>query len=71
MLTTGIYFLHNNARAHTTRFTTDLNSVGWGVLNHLPYSPNLGTSDFYIFSKLKNALTGQSFTADEYFKEAV
>jgi hypothetical protein len=35
---------------------------------HSPYSPDLASSDFYLFSHVKHCLRGQSFeTADEPF----
>jgi hypothetical protein len=37
---------------------------------HPPYSPDLAPSDFYLFGKVKNLLTGKKFaSADEILDE--
>jgi histone-lysine N-methyltransferase SETMAR len=38
-----------------------LNSWGWEILPHPPYSPDLAPSDFDLFSKMKKHLTGEPF----------
>jgi hypothetical protein len=40
-------------------------------MEHPPYSPDLGVSDYYLFPKLKNHLRGCRFSSDEYLKETV
>lgn len=50
---------HDNARPHTAKKTTDLlQTLGWDVLPHPPYSPDLAPSDYHLFrplaAKLKN-----------------
>ncbi|KFM59391.1 Mariner Mos1 transposase, partial [Stegodyphus mimosarum] len=50
MLSKGILLLHDNARPHTFRRTWDLiESFGWKVLDLALYSPNLTSSDFFLF----------------------
>ena len=48
-----IVFHHNNARFHTFLAThTKLLELGWEVMSHSPYSPNLATSDYHLFRSL-------------------
>jgi transposase len=42
-----------------------LNSWGWKILPHPPYSPDLALSDFHLFSKMKKHLRGQRFHCNE------
>ena len=41
--------------------TECVTKCGWTVLPHLPYSPNLVPSDFYLFGPLKEGLLRQYF----------
>ena len=38
---------------------------------HLPYSPDLAPSDFHLFPKLKEHLSGMLFNNDDEVKDAV
>src|SRR3954469_23682395 len=41
---------HDNARPHTVKMTKEkLQALGWEVLPHPPYSPDLAPSDFHLF----------------------
>lgn len=64
--------VHDNARPHTSQRTQDLiDSFGWEVLDHAPYSPDLAPSDFHLFWYLKHHLGGQRFNDDDEVKAAV
>ncbi|CAK9827516.1 Mariner Mos1 transposase [Anthophora retusa] len=55
----GVVFLHDNARPHTSMQTKNkLLQLGWDVLRHPPYSPDLAPTDFHVFRSLQNALNG-------------
>ena len=41
-----------------------IQTLGWEVLQHPPYSPDLAPSDFYLFRSLSNALHGVTFNND-------
>ena len=48
------------------RFTKKLtrskiHDLGWEILPHPPYSPDLASSDYYLFLTLNNAIGGQQF----------
>ncbi|GFW88940.1 histone-lysine N-methyltransferase SETMAR [Trichonephila clavipes] len=47
-----------NARPHTSVVTRQkLWELGWEVLMHPPYSPNLAPSDYHLFLTLQNFLS--------------
>jgi len=46
-------------------------NLGFTVLEHPAYSPNLAPSDYHLFGPLKDALRGCRFTSDKGVKEAV
>jgi len=72
MLTKGVRFHQDNAHHHTARATTDLiNQYGWDTVKHLPYSPDLAPSDYYLFPELKLHLGGTSFRTDVELKDVV
>ena len=57
-----IAILHDNARPHTAKATWNkLVELGWEVLAHPPYSPDLAPSDYHLFRALKNFLRGKSY----------
>lgn len=56
----GVIFHHDNARPHTSLMTRQkLSELGWEVLIHPPYSPDLAPSDYYLFRSLQNFLDGK------------
>ena len=45
---------------HLATFTRDtLATLGWEVLPHPPYSPDLAPSDYHLFAPLQNFLKGK------------
>ena len=56
---------HDNARPHTANITkAAIQELGWEVIPHPPYSPDLAPSDFHLFRSLSNNLRGISFNND-------
>ena len=72
LITRGVIFQQDNARPHTAQSTMAvISQLGWEVIPHPPYSPDLAPSDFHLFGRLKNHLSGTHFETDEGVKEAV
>ena len=58
----GIKLLHDNAPAHKSATVQEyLKESLLDVLDHPPYSPDLSTCDFWLFSGLKEMLSGHRF----------
>jgi len=65
----GVVFHQDNARPHTSLVTRQkLLQLGWDVLPHPPYSPDLAPSDYYLFRSLQNFLEGKTFPSNEKVK---
>jgi hypothetical protein len=53
----GVLLLHDNALPHSLAATANLlNSWGWEILTHSPYSPDLAPPEFHLFPKMKKHL---------------
>ena len=61
-----IIFHQDNARPHVSLMTRQkLLQVGWEVLIHPPYSPDITPLDFHLFRSLQNSLNGKNFNSLE------
>ncbi|CAK9798994.1 Histone-lysine N-methyltransferase SETMAR [Anthophora plagiata] len=68
----GVVFQHDNARPHVSiQSRQKLLQLGWDVLPHPPYSPDLAPSDFHLFRSLQNFLNGKKFDSMEACKNYV
>ena len=64
LLSSGVLLLHDNARPHTAIHTLQtLVKLGFTVLEHPAYSPDVAPSDYHLFGPLKDALRGRQFTS--------
>ncbi|MEE4247135.1 MAG: hypothetical protein V2I33_17110 [Kangiellaceae bacterium] len=71
-LTKGVLLLQDNAPPHRSQIA--MNSArrcGFELLPHPPYSPDLASSDFHLFPRLKASLRGIQFDSDEGVMDAV
>lgn len=67
-----IYFLHDNARPHIAKITNlQLLELGWTVLPHPPYSPDLAPTDYHLFLSLSAHLRNTRFDKDETLFEYI
>ena len=58
---------HDNARPHVGKPVKDtLIALGWEVLPHPVYSPDISPTDFHLFRKMQNELSDVRFKT---FKE--
>ena len=63
---------HSNTGPHASLKTIEhAVNLGWTILPHPPYSPDLAPSDFQLFGLMKNGLHGQHFPSTETVTAAV
>ncbi|KAF6364769.1 hypothetical protein mRhiFer1_009887 [Rhinolophus ferrumequinum] len=72
----GPILLHDNAQPHVAQpMLQKLNKLGYEVLPHPPYSPDLSPTDYHFFKHLDNFLQGKYFhnqqDAENAFQEFV
>lgn len=61
-----VLFHHDNAPAHSSHVATaKLVELGYELLPHPPYSPDLAPCDFFLFPNMKKWLGGKRFTSNE------
>jgi hypothetical protein len=66
MLTSGAALLHDNTRSHTAAPTPVLlKHFNWELFDHTPYSPELVSSDYHLFTYLKNWFGSLRFNSNE------
>ena len=59
-----IIFHQDNTRPHVSLMTRQkLFQLGWEVLIHPLYSPDIAPSDFHLFRSLQNSLNGKNFSS--------
>jgi histone-lysine N-methyltransferase SETMAR len=72
MLTSSVVLLHGNARLHTAARTRELlEHFNWELFDRLSYSPDLASSDYHLFTYLKNWLRSQRFNNNEELTEDI
>lgn len=58
----GVVLLHDNARPHVAVQTINkIKELGYEVLSHSPYSPDLSPTDYHLFKHLQNHLRDKIF----------
>ena len=66
-----VVFHQDNAPAHRAASTMlDISLLGFEVLEHLPYSPDLAPMDFRVFPEMKAFLRGRKFDSVQELRRA-
>ncbi|UYV76621.1 SETMAR [Cordylochernes scorpioides] len=61
---------HDNAPAHNaTVVKNTIKDLGWELLPHPPYSPDLAPSDYHLFTSLGHALKSQEFSNSDILRK--
>lgn len=59
----GVILLHDNAKPHTAKKTQEkFSQLGWEVLPHPPYSPDISPTDYHLFLSMSNFLSGKRYS---------
>jgi histone-lysine N-methyltransferase SETMAR len=67
-----VHFLHDNARPHIARLTQQkITDLGWTLVPHPPYSPNLSPTDYHLFRSLAHHLDEKKFDNKEQLKNDI
>jgi [histone H3]-lysine36 N-dimethyltransferase SETMAR len=67
-----VILLHDNAPAHKAKRVHDtIKALGWELLPHPPYSPDLAPSDYHLFASMGHALAEQHFDSYQEVKNWV
>lgn len=62
----GVLFHQDNASAHKSVVAmTAVRDCGFELVNHLPYSPDLATSDYFLFLYMVKHLPEKHYGTDD------
>ena len=65
-LSKGILLQQDNARVHTCKIAMDaVERNGYDLIPHPAYSPDLASSDYFLFPNLKKDIRGRHFRSNE------
>ena len=65
----GVILLHDNAKPHVAKNTkAKIERLGWELLPHPPYSPDLAPSDYHLFRSLQHHLVNKNYDDCEALK---
>ena len=59
-------------RSHIAKLVKEkLQTFGWNIIPHPPYSPDIAPTDFHPFRSMQNFLDGKEFETDEEVKSTI
>ncbi|GFX61640.1 histone-lysine N-methyltransferase SETMAR [Trichonephila clavipes] len=68
----GVILKNDNARPHCARKTLErINGLGWEVLPHPPYSPDIAPTEFHLFRSMQHFLTNKNIQNLDDLKNAI
>ena len=58
----GVILFHDNGPPHVAQLTQQkIKQLGWEILSHPPWSPDLAPSDYHLFASLRNYLRNKHY----------
>jgi [histone H3]-lysine36 N-dimethyltransferase SETMAR len=67
-----VILLHDNARPHIAKATQDhIFALGWELLPHAAYSPDMAPSDYHLFGSLQHHLADTHFVEIEEIRKCI
>jgi len=67
-----VILFYDNARSHVAKATQDhIFALGWELLPHVAYSPNIAPSDYYLFRSLQHNLADTHFVRFEKIRKCI
>lgn len=67
-----VALLHDNARPHVAyAVNSKISELGWEVLPHPPYSPDIAPSDYHLFRSLQNHIREKTFNDDDDIESSI
>ena len=67
-----VYFLHDNAKPHTAFVTKEtITNLGWQLVPHPAYSPDIAPSDYHLFHSMQHWIDGTKFKDEDEVKSSI
>jgi histone-lysine N-methyltransferase SETMAR len=68
----GVILHHDNVRPHVSKMTQQkIRELGWELLPHPTYSPDIAASDYHLFRSIQNYLNRKKFNNTDEVNSAI